>query len=179
MSSSDVTTALSILPPLDSHNQLNFLRSKYDKAYPRWMPHINLLFPFVSEDKFDEVEKNLSEVLSTTTSFAIFLDHVNGFSQGKGNMTYHYAPSDDSNLQNLYKVVRKAIPDFKPQKDIFAAHMTVAQTTKQSESVVLEEIKKELGDGFGFPVDRIYILQRSKTDGKEPFHIAREIFLKE
>ena len=40
-------TALCIIPPGNSCEQIQKIRKKHDAAFERWMPHINLAFPFV------------------------------------------------------------------------------------------------------------------------------------
>lgn len=44
-------TALAIIP--DQIDQIQPIRQKYDTAYDRWPPHINLSFPFVDTVHFD------------------------------------------------------------------------------------------------------------------------------
>ena len=44
------STALTFVLPDEVHDKINEIRSVSDKAYPRWMPHINFIFPFVPPD---------------------------------------------------------------------------------------------------------------------------------
>lgn len=37
-----VCSAVIIQPPLEQWNQIQSIREKHDKAFVRWMPHINL-----------------------------------------------------------------------------------------------------------------------------------------
>jgi hypothetical protein len=41
------STAIAVLLPVSLHNDINVLRSVYDKSYPRWAPHITVAIPFV------------------------------------------------------------------------------------------------------------------------------------
>lgn len=43
-------TALCVIPPKHFWPLLNDLRSLYDKAYEKWPPHINLVYPFVQTE---------------------------------------------------------------------------------------------------------------------------------
>jgi 2'-5' RNA ligase superfamily len=43
-------TALCVVPPLSYCREVDKLRELYDKAYGRWPPHINLIYPFVGID---------------------------------------------------------------------------------------------------------------------------------
>lgn len=42
MEEKTVKSALIIQPPESALQQIQEIRKKYDKAYERWMPHINL-----------------------------------------------------------------------------------------------------------------------------------------
>lgn len=43
---------------------LNDIRKKYDKSYDLWMPHFNLLHPFIPEPLFAENLDRIQEVWS-------------------------------------------------------------------------------------------------------------------
>ena len=47
-------TALIITPPLELIEPIQKIRKSNDKAYERWMPHINLVFPFFDPLNFEE-----------------------------------------------------------------------------------------------------------------------------
>ena len=59
----DVTTALTLVIPREFHKQINMIRCEHDRAFPRWMPHINLIFPFVEEEHFDNIEEIVKKVI--------------------------------------------------------------------------------------------------------------------
>jgi hypothetical protein len=48
-----VQSALCIIPPEDLWEPIQHIRRERDKAFPRWMPHINLLYPFYPEAAFE------------------------------------------------------------------------------------------------------------------------------
>lgn len=180
-----VTTALSIL--LVNEIELNFvneIRSKYDKSFLRWMPHINLLFPFVNEEQFDKVINILQPILLNIDSFNINMNEIGYFSQGKDKITVHIKSSNDDKLQELYNIICLNLPQ--ELKELITAkhyhkfnpHLTIGQFSKSNKLSTLNELKLWLGDGFILKIDKISILQRSKINIKEPFHIEKEIFLK-
>lgn len=51
-------TALIISPPQDKWDNIQEIRKVHDKAYQRWMPHINIAFPFVKPENFDQFIAN-------------------------------------------------------------------------------------------------------------------------
>lgn len=47
-------SALCFIPPHEYWPAINRWRDKHDKAVERWMPHINLMFPFVTPERFTD-----------------------------------------------------------------------------------------------------------------------------
>ena len=97
----DTTTALTLVVPDEFHNKINEIRKINDRAYPRWMPHINFIFPFISQEQFPEVKQKLSDVINKHNfkSFELELTQINYFKQGK-DVTVNIRPNDNKNLAN-------------------------------------------------------------------------------
>ena len=51
------TSAVVICPPSSQWGPIQEIRSVNDKSYARWMPHINLLYPFLLDDDGDEAPR--------------------------------------------------------------------------------------------------------------------------
>ena len=45
-------TSLCVIPPKELWDEINKIRKNHDKAFDRWPPHINILFPFVEAELF-------------------------------------------------------------------------------------------------------------------------------
>jgi len=173
----DTTTALTLVIPEEFHTSINTIRSASDRAYPRWMPHINFLFPFVSEDKFADIVSRLTPKLKEFGSFELELNQLGHFKQGK-NVTVHIKPSNITRLKELFTLIRQTIPEVESKHDEFNPHLTIAQfKTSEAESKVQELTTWLSGNKFKFTVDHICILQRSKTDNNEPFSMNSKISL--
>jgi len=52
-------SALIIKPPETLWPQIQAIRKEKDKAYERWMPHVNMSFPFVEPETFKEAAEIL------------------------------------------------------------------------------------------------------------------------
>jgi len=100
----DVTTALTLVIPDKFHDLINSIRKEHDRAYPRWMPHINFIFPFVSEDKFENIRQRLIPEISFFGAFELELNEIGSFKQGK-NVTMHLKSTDSTQLKALFTVV--------------------------------------------------------------------------
>jgi 2'-5' RNA ligase len=173
----ETTTALTLVIPNEYHNDINDIRKLYDRAYPRWMPHINFLFPFVAEDKFDDIINKLTPILQSFGSFELDLSEIGYFKQGK-NVTMHIKPKDSTKLKQLFELIKKTLPDVPTKHDEFNAHLTIGQFKNSEVNVKVVEMTNWIKDkDFKCTVDHICILQRSKTDNNVPFSVNRKIML--
>ncbi|AYV84438.1 MAG: hypothetical protein Hyperionvirus25_24 [Hyperionvirus sp.] len=172
----DVTTALTLVISPEYHDHINLIRSQYDRAYPRWPPHINFLFPFVSKDQFPDLAKRLEEKLKGFGAFNLEFQEIDYFKQGK-NLTYHLKPKDDTKLQELSAIIMKTLAEMKMKHEKFQPHLTLGQSTKAEFDKLSPDFQKWLGKGFTIKVDKISFLTRSKTDNTEPFTTDRDVHL--
>jgi 2'-5' RNA ligase len=173
---SDVTTALTLVIPNEFHDAINTIRSKYDRAYPRWMPHMNFIFPFVPRDKFNDVKERLEVAMSNFPTFSVKLDQLNKFNQKKGNVTFHLATSDQQKLDELFNLIKTTLPEIPVKHSTFTAHMTLGQCKNKDFNTVSTEVKSAIDlNNFTFTVDSICIIARSNDD---PFNIVHRIALK-
>ena len=167
----DVKTALTIICPKLESIQINNIREKYDKAYPRWMPHINLIFPFVTEQEFEKIKDTFIDQLKNVNPFTIKLNKISFFPQ-KQNVNIHLLPHDDSNLQELYLILIKLLPNIKPN---FYPHLTLGQMTKEKYENIKTELYQWISEGFEFTINEICLIKRYNNN---PFEIKEKFNLK-
>jgi poly(A) polymerase len=55
------------------------------QSYKRWMPHVNLLYPFVPYEQFEKTAPLLSEALQSVKPFKVTLNTFGYFSHGKSS----------------------------------------------------------------------------------------------
>ena len=172
MEAKNTRCALCIIPPNELMEYIQSVRKEHDSAYERWMPHINLFFPFVDFDKLDEVYAILNITLSKFPPFMINLKSFDYFKRKK-DATTHLVPETSSNeLIDLHQVIQKSLGLPTPNKE-YHPHLTVGQFKK---SVVDEEITKMSSEfpGTSFQCDKIYLITRDKDT---PFKVLKEISL--
>jgi len=168
----DTTTALAIVIPEQFHEKINTIRKEHDKAYPRWMPHINILFPFLPKNRFEEIHNRLEQKLKLIGKFTINLIDV-GYFKKKDNGTMHLIPEDCEELRELFDVIKKEIPETS-NKHGYTPHMTIGQFKLDIIEEKQNQYREWLGYGINFEVDRVCMLSRSKSD---PFIIDTIICL--
>ena len=178
----DTTTALTLVFPEIHWPAINAIRQEHDRAYPRWMPHINLLFPFIPQGGFDIAATKLEKALSGIGPITVNFDTVDSFAQRK-QATYHLKPSDPGQLPDLFAAVREALPEIEVKRASFAPHLTLGQCKKSESAARVEELQRWLCDTYGpsglsVTFGEVSIISRSKSDPAVPFTVVRTIALK-
>ena len=154
----DTTTALTFVLPNFTHKKINFIRSKYDKAFVRWMPHINFFFPFISRNNFDDVVLKINDLIQkqNLTKFEVNFSGI-GFFKNSNGYTFHLKLDEASNdhFQTIFLFLRQALPDVKYERAEFSPHLTLAQCQTQEE---FEQMKTMLEDWFEGWINEDYVI---------------------
>jgi 2'-5' RNA ligase len=172
------STALVVIIPVEFHDSINFWRSQYDKAYPRWMPHITLYYPFAPVDQFPDVAGRIQAAVRGFGSFELNFNQVSHFPQ-KNKSTIHLRVENDTKLQELFNDhIKPALPEIKLSHPTFVPHLTLAQTDKRNTNQMVNQIQEYFQDkNMKMTVNEIYLINRSETDLSVPFSIHSTISL--
>uniref|UniRef100_A0A6B2LDA7 RRM domain-containing protein n=1 Tax=Arcella intermedia TaxID=1963864 RepID=A0A6B2LDA7_9EUKA len=174
MQAKKFTTAVIISPPSTHWDRIQDIRKQHDKAYNRWMPHINLLFPFVAEETFETSAKLISEALKQIPPFEITLESFQNFQHGNSCVMY-LQPKPTDQIKHLQSLLVQAFPfcdDLsKKSESGFTPHLTVGQwsareiTAKKAAftSTHLPEIKSR-----PFVAESVFLISRQ---GDVPFEV--------
>jgi 2'-5' RNA ligase len=173
-------TALAILLPAAIQPEFNALRRVHDKAYHKWSPHINILYPFVEPFSLSAAITILRASLSNGNSkkIPIKLTKVEAFKH-KRNATVFLQPDTESGeaLCELRKELLKALGchegeglrdgDFRP-------HLTVGQAGFQGDQMerLVEKVEKIGGAQWECAV--LVVLQRESSG---EMHVVEELSL--
>ena len=72
-------TALAIIPPEGVREPIQAIRRQYDRRVRRWMPHINLLYPFRPVTDFGALTTSFAETCRAFEPFEITLRSLRHF----------------------------------------------------------------------------------------------------
>jgi 2'-5' RNA ligase len=143
-------TALAILLPAAIQPEVNALRRVHDKAYHKWSPHINILYPFVEPSSLSAAIAILRASLSKGSfkKIPIKLTKVETFTH-KRNATVFLQPDKESGeaLCELRKELLKALGCHEGEglrDGQFRPHLTVGQAGFQGDQLerLVEKVEK-------------------------------------
>ena len=163
-------TALALVfPPLQFIQEI---RKNHDNAVDRWMPHINLIFPFVEPESFEDMVERLQVVCAKFKPFEVDLGELGTFVRKRVN--FHLQVKKGlGQMAALFKAIVTAMPDVQVKHAEFTPHLTLGQCSKQQFADLEPELKAAVADeDLEFTIDHVYIIQRNDTD---PFEVVHKI----
>uniref|UniRef100_A0A6B2L6N7 2'-5' RNA ligase family protein n=1 Tax=Arcella intermedia TaxID=1963864 RepID=A0A6B2L6N7_9EUKA len=153
--------------------QIQDIRKKHDKAYERWLPHINLLYPFVQSSQFEIASDMMLKALRSITPFQLELNQFGYFANGN-TYTIFLKPSHAS-VRGVLQIQSSLLRLFpfcnelnqKSEKG-FQPHLTLAQFNSESEAKSFLQHLKETFQPIQFELNSLHLISRAKN---EPFKI--------
>ena len=168
-----VKSALAIVPPPEIWDGFQRIRSVHDKAYKRWPPHINLMYPFLTDTGIVDVIPALMKELSQVAPFKVTFDSAGfGHFTHKKSATIWVCPSPAQKIISVEDRLLRAVPQCNDLAEFsdagFAPHLTLGQA---SNATVEKTVAKFAGSWTpcSCTVDALYVLTR---EGDEPFTVA-------
>ncbi|KAL2820625.1 hypothetical protein BJX63DRAFT_379784 [Aspergillus granulosus] len=162
-------TALCLVPPLHLIGDLERLRALYDKAFGRWPPHVNLIYPFVDPEDLPRASEIVQSELTRRSQdkpLKLQLDKADFFAHRR-NSTVYRTDSGSSGLRALVDLRREIFTAFEhtPLQES-TLHMTVGQSEADSEAsrqFLLE--KASFLPAVEWEVGELVILIRDRSQG--------------
>ncbi|OJJ50673.1 hypothetical protein ASPZODRAFT_54896 [Penicilliopsis zonata CBS 506.65] len=160
-------TALCILPPSHLTHDFERLRELYDKAYGRWPPHLNLIYPFVAPENLPRV---LDLVQSTLASkkiefFPLCLGKP-GFFDHKRSSTVYTTDGEKERCDVLDQLRREILGELGHSSNSHQLHLTIGQT--EAEDSLLRDYllaKVALLPQVEWEVTELVVLIRDRSQG--------------
>lgn len=170
-------SALVILPPEPLWDPINAIRNRYDKQRVRWMPHVNLVFPFVHPDRLDEERQRLAEACAQVAAFELTLDTFRYFKHSSNRASVWLDPQPRPPLEALYAALVAAYPHLDTShyfESGFTPHLSVGQTKTLVLGRRLADELNKTWQPIAFQVDALTVIKRTLTD---PFETAYRVDL--
>lgn len=159
----DCKSALVIIPPSDMLEQIQNIREIFDPAYERWMPHINIIWPFVPQSDFQNILPKVQELMKNIQPFPIVFKKIVSF-PGNNGATYLDPQTPNQNIYQIYNQLKKLNIVTSGRKE-YRPHLTVGKGNEIKECI--NELNwKEMK----FMVRHVYLIARTESTPFEVYH---------
>ena len=174
----DIQTALVIIPPKEFWEQIQAIRKGHDAAYHRWMPHINIMFPFVPETNFMKTKELIENELkkNNVKQFDIELKNLSYFNHGRALILWTGpGPQNDESLQRIHKSATSVLPHL-PVRNKYVPHLTLGNSWLNEKSIIeSQKTFQQKWKPIKFTVDALHLISRKGRN--DPFQIITSIKL--
>lgn len=172
-------SAVVIIPPREVWAPIEEIRKRHDKQQQRWMPHINLLYPFLVRERFQDAAEELAKVCRKISPFELTLSGHDYFKHKGTNYTFWLKPHPREKIAGLHEALRQAIPVCYELGEFtggYVPHLSVGQAHRRK---VFSQIQKRLNElpPIEFSVNCVYMIWRD-IPPRDTFQVDREIPLK-
>jgi len=173
-------STLALVPPAAIISPIELVRQRHDRAFARWPPHINLIYPFLrpasevvenghdesSEQIKREIYSRIHEAVKTIPPFHVSLsaNPCGEFLHGKKSRTVwldplHAGPSQEHvPLRRLQEALQAQFAECNVDSRPFTPHLSVGQARTAHESAALQsEIRDSIVD----------FLSRAQSEGSK------------
>jgi 2'-5' RNA ligase len=165
-------STVAVVPPETAWPPIQAIRRRHDRQFWRWMPHINLLYPFVPPADFPAALPLLMAACAQVHAGVITLHTVQYFLHASRRATLWLAPEPREALVALHSRLQAAFP-YHDDLGRFPHGFTPHLSTGQADSpAVLQRLLPELQAAWQpvqFDLTAVAVLHR---EADRPFHVA-------
>lgn len=170
-------TALTVVPPEEAWGPIQAIREKHDRQVRRWMPHVNLLYPFYPAERFGEVLPHLADACAKVAAFQVTLSEFRHFAHPSGRATLWLAPEPKEELVRLQEALQAACPECDDLSRFaagFTPHLSLGQAGSVREARKLLDAWQAAWTLICFHLASVAVLKRGPDT---PFEIAHSVLL--
>jgi len=166
-------TSVVAIPPQEAWEPIQAIRRRHDRQIHRWMPHVNLLYPFLPREQFDLAVPVLTAACQQVSVFDATLSTFRSFTHASGRSTLWLAPEPRASFGQLQAALHTAFPDYDEQSRFsggFTPHLSVGQVASRRELRSLTAALQAEWQPLQFPIAAVALIRR-EADG--PFQVEQ------
>ncbi len=172
-------TSVVAMPADDVWEPIQAIRREHDRQIYRWMPHINLLYPFCPRDQFqpEQVIPRLEAACRQVPSFDATLATFKYFTHGASRATIWLAPEPRDAFVRLQATLQDNFPAYGEQsrhRGGFTPHLSVGQVSSRRALHTLLVTLQTNWMPVKFHLDAVALIWRTADS---PFEVESRISL--
>ncbi|MHA2006591.1 MAG: 2'-5' RNA ligase family protein [Promethearchaeota archaeon] len=174
------TSAVVIIPPKEKWAPIQEIRKLYDRNIDRWMPHITLLYPFRSQNEYQNLEIIFTEVCKKFKPFEVSLKDFRYFIQRHQSYTLWLDPEPNNSIIKLQAEILQLVPDCNEVnkfKNGFRPHLSLGQIKGRTELLDIVTLLQKKWKEIKFIVDKVCFISQEKSKTSS-FKISKQILFK-
>jgi 2'-5' RNA ligase len=173
-------SAIVILPPPELWGSIQEIRQEYDRQFRRWMPHINLIYPFRPRGQFDVLIRPLTAACRSVQPFEVELTEFHSFVRPHDCVMW-LRPDPVEKVIQLHDAIFEVVPDcdhVRGFEEGFTPHLSVGQIIKNKHLEGTLRRLKKIWKPIKFTVSEVALLWRDNPPN-DIFEIEQTIRLGE
>jgi 2'-5' RNA ligase len=158
-----VTTAVVLIPPLETWEPIQAIRKAHDRNERRWMPHVSLLYPFLRESDFADILPALRDVALSFSPIQCAFEHFRFFAHRGGVNTLWLDPSPSEAIHALQEALWRVCPECGDTRMFphgFTPHLTVGQVQGEKERDALVAVLQNGWEPVSCRFNAVSVIQR-------------------
>ena len=149
-----------LVVPVPLSPQIQEIRTHLEHKSHRWMPHINLAYPFHPYDCATQrsTAQMIQQLCEHTPSFLVHLERVECFQQRSGRTLFYVAPRNEVPFKKLQEALAETFPDCADVAHYtrgYQPHMILGSCPKEQDATALLNLIQNKWHPINFRVDTI------------------------
>lgn len=173
-------SAAVLIPSSAIWDPIQDIRKHYDRHYHRWMPHINLLYPFLNPNKFQDAAVKIKKALDGFEPFRLSFKEMSYFKHREDAFTFWLKPEPAKPIHQLQQKMLELFPnldDTARHKGGYTPHLTLGQNYYSETNVQsqVDQLMKKW-EPIEWTVEKVFLIWRNDLPDDD-FRIGQEIRL--
>eukprot|EP00727_Mastigamoeba_balamuthi_P004739 m51a1_g14263 putative polynucleotide adenyltransferase (283) ;mRNA; f:300588-301436 len=169
--------AVVLSPPEGAWGPVQEIRRRHDKAYGRWMPHVNVVWPFAPEDAWGPARavERLRAAAARAVRFRATLGAFRWFEHSSSCVMWLEPACEPAGaLQQLREELAREFPEYAGagHEGPWTPHLTVGQWAKKDVARAADGLREGWAP-IAWEATELHLICRQGDD--EPFHVAHVI----
>ncbi|MFC2171695.1 2'-5' RNA ligase family protein [Acidobacteriota bacterium] len=168
-------SAVVAIPPEEAWDPIQAIRQQHDRQFEHWMPHVNLVYPFLANEEFAAAVPRMTEAFADIVPVQVTLAELKFFLHPSGRATMWFEPEPVQMFKDLQASLLELFPtcdDLTKFPGGFEPHLSVGQADSQESAEDLVLALQEEWKTINFQLEAIHVIKREKAD---PFQIAHAV----